>query len=529
MTEKKMAALLFLGVFAAEFAVGFYYSYVLGYMHLDAMSRVANAYYVLFSRDPHLAAIGFVWPPLPSMVELAFLVFSPLIPALASAGVAGVLMSSLFAAATSSYLFYAGCRFGLGKGPSLAFSLLYAFNPLIFYFGFTGLSDAPFNFFLIYMIIQFLFWLDNDEPGHLIKAGFSMAMAFWTRYEAVPLGVAVAAGSVVAILFMRSYSQLQGGIRYRFRVIEGTWCILLAPAVYSGLMWIGFNYIIMDNSLYFLNSEYSNLAQASPLSEDQRFAELFASPLKSLSLVVQKTSYFSIPFLLVCLIRLMEKRLFRWDMLILILLFASIPALQWLMLLKGASFAWFRYFMYVLPLTVAWIPYEISKTKYKKTMVSIAMAAMVMSAGVLGYAISDPEIAPDEHTTLTLGLYYETQKQEKQIAKDLDKHYPDKTIMMDSASAYTIIVNTKYPKRFLITSDRTFRKSMSEPWRHGVDYILLPKPSPGAPRSTINSVYPNLFQHGADWAQLVQEYANGNWRLYKIIEPESSRNRGGNT
>ena len=39
----------------------------------DAMSRVANGYYVLFSRDPHLAAIGFVWNPLPSLAAIPLL------------------------------------------------------------------------------------------------------------------------------------------------------------------------------------------------------------------------------------------------------------------------------------------------------------------------------------------------------------------------------------------------------------------------------------------------------------------------
>src|SRR5690349_15003216 len=34
----------------------------------DALSRVANAYYTVASRDPHLAAIGFVWNPLPSLL-----------------------------------------------------------------------------------------------------------------------------------------------------------------------------------------------------------------------------------------------------------------------------------------------------------------------------------------------------------------------------------------------------------------------------------------------------------------------------
>src|SRR3954469_15365368 len=38
----------------------------------DALSRVANAQYVLSSRDPHLASIGFVWNPLPSLVLVPF-------------------------------------------------------------------------------------------------------------------------------------------------------------------------------------------------------------------------------------------------------------------------------------------------------------------------------------------------------------------------------------------------------------------------------------------------------------------------
>jgi hypothetical protein len=54
----------------------------------DAMSRVGNAYYVLFSRDPHLPAIGFVWNPLPSLVLLPLLPFRFLAPWLVSNGIA---------------------------------------------------------------------------------------------------------------------------------------------------------------------------------------------------------------------------------------------------------------------------------------------------------------------------------------------------------------------------------------------------------------------------------------------------------
>src|SRR6185437_6394723 len=45
---------------------------------LDAVSRMANGYYVLWSRDPHLAAVGFVWSPLQSFADIPVLVFKPL-------------------------------------------------------------------------------------------------------------------------------------------------------------------------------------------------------------------------------------------------------------------------------------------------------------------------------------------------------------------------------------------------------------------------------------------------------------------
>src|SRR5438477_5300575 len=64
----------------------------------DAWSRVGNAYYVLYSRDPHLAAIGFVWNPLPSLAALPILPFSGWWPALRTQGFAGNLVSALFMA-----------------------------------------------------------------------------------------------------------------------------------------------------------------------------------------------------------------------------------------------------------------------------------------------------------------------------------------------------------------------------------------------------------------------------------------------
>src|ERR1700681_2484646 len=54
----------------------------------DGVSRVAIANRILFSRDPHLAAIGFVWSPLPELVLLPLVPFKFLWPALLQQGFA---------------------------------------------------------------------------------------------------------------------------------------------------------------------------------------------------------------------------------------------------------------------------------------------------------------------------------------------------------------------------------------------------------------------------------------------------------
>ena len=61
----------------------------------DAFSRMANGFYILYSRDPHLAAVGFVWEPLQSIADMVFLLGNHLWPALSHDDMAGSLVSAL--------------------------------------------------------------------------------------------------------------------------------------------------------------------------------------------------------------------------------------------------------------------------------------------------------------------------------------------------------------------------------------------------------------------------------------------------
>ncbi|APB69369.1 hypothetical protein PPYC1_02750 [Paenibacillus polymyxa] len=516
-----MAIGLFVFILALELSAGIYFSYVLGYMHTDALSRVANAFYVLYSRDPHLGAIGFIWNPLPSLLEMVILLLYPIFPALATYGLAAVILSATFAALTAMLLYRAGIRTGLSSGMSIMLALLYALNPFILLFGANGLSDSLYIYFIMMTVIEFALWLKDRMTASLIVSGLALAMAFWTRYEAVPLGVAMAGGVVLAIMFLhRNMGRRELALREKLHKVEATWLLLLLPVVFSGLLWIFFNYLIMGNAFYFLNSEYSNTAQSAELLNDDKFVEIFSNPLVALKFIASKTLWYSVPLFAILFIRLLSGRLFRWGTLIILLLFLSVPGLQFLLMMKQSSYGWFRYFMYVFPITVAWLPYELSQLqgRWRRAAFGLVSVSLLLTAGLLSYALTRPDIAPDENSFLTRtgNVNYVRQESDRKIAVWLDEHLPKSTIMTDSASAYTMIVYSEYPKRFLITSDYSFNKALSYPQDSHVDYILVPKIMSGMPLSKINMVYPNLYEKGAPWVQLEREF-NGEWRLYKVL------------
>jgi hypothetical protein len=525
-----LLAVLFLFVLAVEIALGLYYAYKLDYTHSDAMSRVANAFYVLYSRDPHLAAIGFVWNPLPSLVNVLFLLLYPIFPAVASHGLAGVLMSSLFAAGTAVLLASEGLRYRLGTVTSVLLALLYCLNPFVLLFGSNGLSDAPFHFFTMWTVIAFARWLHDEKPFGMVAASFTLSLAFWTRYEAVPFGAALFAAVIVATLLKQRRSAIkpieQRRWRYQWIRGEGTLVLLMTPVIYSGLLWIMWNYLIMGNPLYFLNSEYSNVAQAGILMEDEEYVRILGSPWLALMLVIKKTAFYAIPLGAIVLIRLLSGRLFKWDLLILIMLFVSIPALQYVMLLKGTTFAWFRYFMYGFPITVAWLPYELSQIKWKAAGRVVLFASLLASAALLTYAVSKEDIAPDEYAYITMSSHLDDQRLEKAIAEYMNEQLPEAVVMMDSSTAFRIILKSNHPERYVITSDRLFRTALSDPQTYGIDYILIPQPTSETNGSAVNHAYPNLYANGAHWAELYKEFGDNDWRLYKVTRPTGYGGQG---
>ncbi len=501
---------IFIVVFVLELGVGYYLASIYGFMSGDASSRVANAFYVLYSREPGLANIGFVWNPLPSLMQLVILVFYPIFPALASEGLAAVILSALFAALTAVLIMMAGRKYGLSKWLTLVFAILYSFNPYIFYYGANGLTEVIFIYFINLAVLQMLLWMDNDAPRPLVVAALALALAFWTRYETVFFGAALAVAVLIWILHIK-----EDPVKERLKEAEGSWVLLLTPVVYSGLLWIFFNYIIMGDGFYFLTSSYSNLGQAELLMEDEKFANMVYNPIAVLIFVAKRFWYFSIPLLLVLLIRAIERRLFKWDIVLLVILAVSIPSMQIFLLLKGGTAAWIRYYMYVFPITAIWIPYEISKMRFRKIGAGVLIAGMAISSVVMFNMMNDPTVASDEYEAFRFNKLYAEQQAGNDVMTYVREQMHDEMILTDSFSSFRIIMGSGNPKQFVITSDSDFAESLEEPYNHDIDYVLIPNPEAVLSLDGVNQKYPGLYAEGAEWATLHKEF-NGFWKLYKV-------------
>ncbi|MDQ1321539.1 MAG: hypothetical protein QG655_2784, partial [Actinomycetota bacterium] len=70
LSDRRCKTLAFAVPFLAYLAVGYWLEVRNGFILGDALSRVSAAQSVLFSRDPHLAAIGFIFTPLTAMVQV---------------------------------------------------------------------------------------------------------------------------------------------------------------------------------------------------------------------------------------------------------------------------------------------------------------------------------------------------------------------------------------------------------------------------------------------------------------------------
>lgn len=174
-------ALAYTLTWAAMLTYGWYSTVVLGLANGDGQARVVQAFQVIFSREPHLAALGFVWPPIPAFTNV------PLIALLRPLGLApfsASVMGTMYAA--GAVVMFASILRALGVNrvvtAFLAISL--ATNQYFYQTAAAGLSERLLAFFLLASLRAYVSWFKQPQPSTIMYAGLACAGGMMCRYEA---------------------------------------------------------------------------------------------------------------------------------------------------------------------------------------------------------------------------------------------------------------------------------------------------------------------------------------------------------
>jgi hypothetical protein len=508
----------FLLVFAANIIQG------------DALSRVGNAEWVLYSRDPHLAAIGFVWNPLPSLLVMPLLPFKVFFPQLVELGFAANLVSALFMAGAVYQLWGIFCDLGLGRRWRLLLTLLFALHPMIVFYGANGMSEAPFIFFLILATRCLASWLKTPRLEWQVYTGLALGAAYLCRYEALPAGL-----GALAIVAIVSWARAR---RQSDRPFATAFCdtvIVAGPFLLAVAVWAGASFIIVGHPFEQFSSIYGNGSQ-------MRMRTLQADGAAAIGGLVQLLALEPLLLAIVGMAVLNAAR--RRELRLLAVLAVLCPVLAFAAWahMTGAVAPYIRYFIVVIPLSslLAGLALPGGRSfplplwgRVGEGAKGLLVTACLVVAGMLaGVAMTSPAIAPEEGHELGYlaagGIRTADQQRaahrfltERAIAGYLDRlNLPGHSVLVDTFLGFPIVLSSNHPDQFVITSDRDFKQSVADPAGTGIRYLLVPGTSGLGTLDAVNQAYPGIYASGGGIGTLVETFPNigdtSDWRLYRV-------------
>ena len=498
-----------------------------GYLWGDAVSRASSALVAIHGADPHLAAIGFVWMPLPTLMQIVPVGFYNVWPGVVSSGFASSIVTVLAGSLTSVILFTAARRFGLSLALSSFYTLLVCFSPMLFLFSTTGMSEGAASPFLIGTVCSLLLFWQSGQRRYIAAAGLTLAPAFACIYEAAPFGAAIVFALALGLYSSENAPSAPQG---RLRAIEGLSLVLLVPVIYVAVIWVIANWAITGNPLYFATSIYSNAGFITSTGTSYLAYSVKGDMIGAIGFAVVRTLPFAIPIGAIVLVRLLEGRLLRPNTLTLAGAAFIVPLglILW-QLYDGTSLGWLRYFVYPLYVAAGWGLYEIANSRRRELATAIILAGWLLTMPASIAVMASPRFGQTEHlivrsvvtgqSALESG-YPSVFENVAPVAGTLDQLNRNDLVLADSSNAWTIeatVSPSTLKHNLLVTSDGRFHKALRDPVKLGVSYLLVPNPE-RAPQDLLDEQYSQLWQGGEPGFTLVEDFSQTGqgWRLYRV-------------
>ena len=545
MTTRRLKTATFAAAALLYVAVGYWLQVRHGFILGDALSRVSAAQSVLFSRDPHLAAIGFIFTPLTAMVQIPAIALSPLWPDMAERAFAGSVMSAVFMAGCVVQVMSMGLDRNLPRGYIYAVTALFALNPMIVFYGSNGMSEAPFVFFVTWAVRRLIMWMVDDDVHHLIAAGgVAMALSYLTRYDAV--ACIAAAGVVVGVT---TYLRAKAPPRLRRALLD--LLLVSAPGLASFVGWAAASWLITGHAFAQFSSQYGN---AAILRQSGQQTADFGGGMAFAAVCITLLAPTLIPLVVMALGRRLRKP--DWPVLVVpFALFGAVLAFQTYSYASGSTFPFLRFYIAAIPFSACLAMLAVPRGEFVEALAvatappeprrgwrSYAPVAAVVAVAlpVAMWAMTLPRYAPQEYALAAVlapqpddvsgrsaveRRIAATFSTERKLADYVDRlDLPESSVITDTVYGFAIVAASDRPKTFVVPSDPDFTQLLNDPAGHGVKYLLAIPPEGRGVSDALNMRYPTLYETGADIATLELEIPNDGdsqptWRLYRVEEP----------
>lgn len=444
----------------------------------DAVARLAHAYFVWFNDPPKLAAVGFVWPPVATLVFLPLALLKPAATSL----LALPLTSAAFAAGTLALL---NRMLALGRMPRArryAIVALFGVNPMILFYATNGMSEAVYLFFLVVSVYASVRWFLVRESRYLVLAGFTFSVGVLSRYEVITWAILIAAVVVVAMI-RQHVSRAE---------LEGSLVAYLVPVAYGIGLWLFVNWTIVGSPLYWLR--YQAPGQTADDAAPAAPIDRMGLPEAVSSLLELNWNLFPPTLLVVCVLGL--QFVLRRD-----LMAATIAAFiglngfftAVLIAMSGnAGFLQLRYNMRAMPLAivgVAWLYLGLRGSRERLVLWVATVAALAISLPVTWetmrtYPYQFQEEAfvralatgEDQEGTKSVGGYSIGIAPEREMAAHIVQLIDrPNSILTDDAQSFAVMLLTGRPDLFvdrIDEGDTLWLELRENPWGR-VDYALV--------------------------------------------------------
>jgi hypothetical protein len=496
---------------------------------------------VVFGRDPHLEALGFIWGPFPAVFEVPLVWFRQWWLPMTGDAVAAVVVSALFMAGVVSQLLRWGEESGARRAMRLAVVVVTVAHPLIWLYGSNGMSEACWLFFLVVAARRLALWAETDDLRHLAVSGAAIGFAYLVRYESAAVLMAVVA-YVAATTFGRWHPRLDDPAfgeprwehdreRLQRTVLDVT--LLALPAVACMALWAFASWAIIGEPFPQFTSEYGNSALVRAAGDSLADIVPDYTRLGRAWFYLVQVSIAAPAIVLLAVVALGSTRVTTRRVVAAVAVFGSPLAVQLLFSYQGSTFPWLRYaiggvvLVAMLALTLAPAGLPLRVLGVAALVPGAVLTATLTSGG--GYGHVDAERlrpAVEEVMEGHSPKYTSTMGSGATIATDVDAlgDVEAGSVLCDAASCFAVLANAPRPEVYVIPADRDFEPLVADPARFGVRYLLVP--SPGASNyDAVKASHPGIWEGEAEAAgRLVQEWGDAedprsHWRLYEVDDP----------